>query len=98
MSLFVFWVVSPYGLLGRYKIFGGTYCLSLQCFVIQFDSALYFNVLTQQLQEPSAQNIIIIIFMFTYVTVSIVSSDSDEDTHCPDHDIDTVYSSVFFSL
>jgi hypothetical protein len=26
MSLFVFWVVMPYGLVGRYQCFRGTYC------------------------------------------------------------------------
>jgi hypothetical protein len=30
MSMLVFWVVKPYGLVGRDQRFGGTYCLHLQ--------------------------------------------------------------------
>jgi hypothetical protein len=30
MSMLVFWVVTPCGLVGRYQRFGGTYCLYLQ--------------------------------------------------------------------
>jgi hypothetical protein len=30
MSMLLFWVVTPYGLVGRYQCFGGTYCLHLQ--------------------------------------------------------------------
>jgi hypothetical protein len=30
MSMLFFWVVTPCGLVGRYKRFGGTYCLHLQ--------------------------------------------------------------------
>jgi hypothetical protein len=30
MSVLVFWVVTPCGLLSRYQRFGGTYCLHLQ--------------------------------------------------------------------
>jgi hypothetical protein len=30
MSMFVFWFVTPYGLVGRYQRFGETYCLRLQ--------------------------------------------------------------------
>jgi hypothetical protein len=30
LSMFIFWVVTPCGLIGRYERFGGTYCLHLQ--------------------------------------------------------------------
>lgn len=29
ISMLIFWVVTPYGLIGRYQQFGGTYCLRL---------------------------------------------------------------------
>jgi hypothetical protein len=29
MSMLVYWVVTPCGLVGRYKRFGGTYCFHL---------------------------------------------------------------------
>jgi hypothetical protein len=30
MLMFVFWVMTPFRLVGRYQRFGGTYCLHLQ--------------------------------------------------------------------
>jgi hypothetical protein len=36
-SIFVFWVVTPCGLLGRCQGLGGTYCLHLQGYVFYGD-------------------------------------------------------------
>jgi hypothetical protein len=30
MLMLIFWVFTPYGLVGTYKRFGGAYCLHLQ--------------------------------------------------------------------
>jgi hypothetical protein len=30
VSMFVFWVVTPCGRVGRYRRFGGTYCLKME--------------------------------------------------------------------
>jgi hypothetical protein len=37
-KMIMFWVVTPYRLVGRYQRFGGTYCLNLQADVIMLGS------------------------------------------------------------
>jgi hypothetical protein len=34
LSVLVLWVVTPCGLVGRYRRFGGTYCLCLQSYSV----------------------------------------------------------------
>jgi hypothetical protein len=47
MSMLVSWVVTPYGLVGRYQRLGGTYCLHLQ----KMDTIYFFETLVAYLQN-----------------------------------------------
>jgi hypothetical protein len=44
MSVFVFWIVTPCGLVGRQQLFGGTYCLNFLGYVDKFTAVRTSNL------------------------------------------------------
>jgi hypothetical protein len=46
ISMLVFWIVTPYGIVGRYQLFGGTYYLHLRFYFPEDNIQIFAAVRT----------------------------------------------------